>query len=588
MLRIILFLVIIALAAAGAAWVAEQPGDVVLSWNDWRAEMRLPVFVLGLGAAIVSIVLAWAIITGLWRAPSRMKRGRFECRSGRARHAITQGLLAVGHGDAAAARNHASAARRHAPHDPLALLLQAQSAQLEGDRDGARRAFLAMAGRDDTKSLGMRGLYIEAQRADDPYGALAIAEEALRLQPNSTWASQAVLGFRCARADWSGALDILETNLSSGLVDKKVFRRQRAVLLTARAIDLEDSDESLARDSALEANKLAPTLIPAAVLAAKCLAETHQVRRAMKVIEAAWQAQPHPDLAAAYANIKPGDPANIRLARVQNLIAKNPADFESALAIARAGIDAGEFARARRALQPFIDNPTQRVAMLMAEIEHGERGDTAKARAWTLRAVRALPDAMWTADGYTSDHWRPVSPVTGRLDAFQWQVPIAALPARKAVVIEDNPFHDALIASSATEALPAANAHDPVTVTIESVVETTVVAPKQAEATVVTVEPEAAADKPKDQKGSSRGSATKDAGKSAPEAPVAASETVIAMPSTPLFHRRPSQATPPVIPIVRAPDDPGVDEEAAPGDFTEQSAAPAGQTGNWRGYRPPR
>jgi len=585
MLRIILFLVIIALAAAGAAWVAEQPGDVVLSWNTWRAEMRLPVFLLGLGAAIVAIGLAWAIITGLWRAPGRMKRGRFERRSGKARRAITQGLLAVGHGDAAAARQHAQAARRHAPHDPLALLLQAQSAQLEGDRDGARRAFLAMAGRDDTKSLGMRGLYIEAQRADDPYAALAIAEEALRLQPQSTWASQAVLGFRCARADWTGALEILEANLSSGLVDKKAFRRQRAVLLTARAIDVEDSDESLSRDSALEANKLAPTLIPAAVLAARCLAQTHQVRRAMKVLEAAWQAQPHPDLAEAYAHIKPGDPPNIRLARIENLIAKNPADFESALALARAGIDAGEFAKARRALETYLDNPTQRVAMLMAEIEHGERGDTAKARAWTLRAVRALPDPVWTADGYISDHWRPVSPVTGRLDAFQWQVPLAALPAKKTVVIEDNPFHDALIASSAPEALPAAKADEAVMVTIEPAAEAAVVTPKPAEPAVITVEPDAVADKPKDVAKEAAKEPAKDSGKA--EAPVAAAETVIPMPSTPLFHRRPAQ-TPPVIPIVRAPDDPGVDEEAAPEDFNERSSAPAGQTGSWRGYRPPR
>ena len=36
MYRIILFLLLIALAAGGAAWVADQPGDVVMSWNGWR------------------------------------------------------------------------------------------------------------------------------------------------------------------------------------------------------------------------------------------------------------------------------------------------------------------------------------------------------------------------------------------------------------------------------------------------------------------------------------------------------------------------------------------------------------------------
>ena len=41
------------------------------------------------------------------------------------------------------------------------------------------------------------------------------------------------------------------------------------------------------------------------------------------------------------------------------------------------------------------------------------------------RAVHARRDPAWTADGYVSDRWMPVSPVTGRLDAFQWRDPLA-------------------------------------------------------------------------------------------------------------------------------------------------------------------
>ena len=36
MYRIILFLVLIALLAAGAAWLADQPGEVVLSLGNLR------------------------------------------------------------------------------------------------------------------------------------------------------------------------------------------------------------------------------------------------------------------------------------------------------------------------------------------------------------------------------------------------------------------------------------------------------------------------------------------------------------------------------------------------------------------------
>lgn len=534
MFRIIQFLVLIALAAAGAAWVADQSGEVVLSWGVWRAERTLPEFALTLGIVLVAAIVVWSILRALWRMPKRLRKLRHERRAARGRHAITHGLLAIGHGDGDAARAHANTARRLASHDPLALLLHAQSAQLDGDREGATRAFRAMAERADTRLLGLRGLFIEAQRADDPHAAVTIAEEALKLAPGSTWASHAVLGFRCAQSDWSGALAILDNNLASGLVDKAAYRRQRGVLLTARALELENRDRDLSRESITEAVKLAPTLVPAAALASKYLSEAHQIRRSMQIVETAWLAQPHPDLADAYAHVKLGDSARQRLVRIETLAAKAPGHLESALAIARAAIDASEFARAREALAAFTAAPTQRVAMLMAEIERTEHGDAGRARAWTLRAVRALHDPVWTADGYVSDRWRPVSPVTGRLDAFQWQAPLASLPSGKTVLVEAEPMPEAKPAVVITEKLPAP-------------------APAPEDVPVTTAEPPPPAE---------------------PEA----------VAPSPIFRPRQDiekAAVPivPIIPIVRAPDDPGVEDGR-----DEFAEIEPGQAGGWRGF----
>ena len=46
------------------------------------------------------------------------------------------------------------------------------------------------------------------------------------------------------------------------------------------------------------------------------------------------------------------------------------------------------------------------------------------------RATRAPRDAAWVADGLVSDEWMPVSPISGRLDAFVWTVPPATLGSR--------------------------------------------------------------------------------------------------------------------------------------------------------------
>jgi HemY protein len=568
MIRIVLFLVLIAAAGWGAAWVADQPGDVVMTWGTWQASPSVPVFALLAGITIVAAVMLWSLLRALWRTPGHIRRHRRERRIARGRHAITQGLLAIGHGDSASARAHTEVARRHAAQDPLTLLLHAQSAQLDGDRGAAQRAFRAMAEREDTRLLGLRGLFIEAQRADDPVSAVMIAEEALKLAPSSTWASHAVLGFRCAKGDWTGALAILETNYSSGLIDKAAYRRQRGVLLTARALELETIDRDRSRDSVMEAIKLAPTLVPAAVLAGKYESEAHQVRRSMRIVEAAWLAQPHPDLADAYAHVKLGDSARQRLVRVETLAAKAPGHIEGALAIARAAIDATEYARAREVLAPFVDAPTQRVAMLMAEIERTEHGDSGRARAWTLRAVRALHDPVWTADGYVSATWRPVSPVSGRLDAFQWQTPVAALPSDKAAAIEPSPFEAAMLAPRRE---PAARLESDVAV-----------APEEAPIEPVAVEPAIVAA----QDNSPPAVAEAEPAQAAP-APQPPSESPIA---APLFRARQDlpkvtpQNIPAVIPILRAPDDPGVDDEGGRDEFAEQIGPPQAQAGGWRGF----
>ena len=123
--------------------------------------------------------------------------------------------------------------------------------------------------------------------------------------------------------------------------------------------------------------------------------------------------------------------------RIEALAKKTPGHVEGALAIARAALDAREFGKARAALAPYLAAPTKRIALLMAELERAERNDEGRAREWMARALNAAPDPQWTADGYVSDRWLPVSPVSGRLDAFEWRVPLTGMVS--APVIEPEP-----------------------------------------------------------------------------------------------------------------------------------------------------
>jgi HemY protein len=422
MIRVILYLILIGVIAYGVAFLADRPGDVVVTWQGLRIETSL----LVLGAAVIAAMIVLSLIIGLIRAIARspivLARLLRNRRGTRAYEAISNGLIAVGAGDIAAARRFTAEVQRLAPGEPLALLLTAQAAQLTGDRDAAERAFRAMAARADTKALGLHGLFIEARRRNDAASARAYAEEAARTAPSLGWAGTAVLESRCRDGDWAGALALLEQQRR--MFDKARYRRQRAVLLTARALAVEDSDRDAAKEFALEANKLAPDLVPAAALAGRLLAEGGQLRKANRIIDSAWRAKPHPELAQAHAELRSGEAARDRLKRIEAAAKRVPGHIEAALAVARAALDAQEFTKARSELAPYLEHPTRRVCLLMARLERIERNDEGRAREWTARALNAPPEPQWTADGYVSDRWLPVSPVSGRIDAFEWRVPL--------------------------------------------------------------------------------------------------------------------------------------------------------------------
>src|SRR6185436_9081533 len=153
-----------------------------------------------------------------------------------------------------------------------------------------------------------------------------------------------------------------------------------------------DSDRERAIALATEAVKLAPGLVPAAALAGRLHADAGNMRKASRLLDTAWRASPHPDLAEIYINLRPGDSARERLARAQKLVKEPAGHIEGALALARAAIEAQSFTVARMALEPFIAAPTQRVALLMAELEEAESSDVGRARAWMARAVHAADD----------------------------------------------------------------------------------------------------------------------------------------------------------------------------------------------------
>ncbi len=446
MWRALGFLALLAVAAYGAVWLADQPGLVTLNWNGYEISTSLAVVVVGVALVALALALVWSLVTGVIALPTRWRSSSRARRRARGYAAVSRGMVAVGSGDPTAARRLAGEAERLLGREPLALLLKAQAAQISGDRAGAEAAFQRMTDEPETRVLGLRGLYVEARRRDDGPAARAYAAEAARLAPTVAWANEATLEAQCGEADWRGALETVQRRTSLGSLDKTTGRRQRAVLLTAEAMQREAGEPERAVDLAEEAARLAPDLAPAAALAGRLLARRGDLKRAAKVVEAAWRRSPHPDLAETYVNLRTGDSTRDRLQRAESLAKLSGWDGEGRLAVARAAFEARAFAEARKALAPLLaERPGLRACLLMARIEEAEHGRAAGgARQWLARATRAPRDPMWIADGVASEQWAPISPVSGRLDAFVWQTPPEILAGPTEELREEEPVPAAL------------------------------------------------------------------------------------------------------------------------------------------------
>ena len=460
MIRLVAFLLVVLAFAAGLHWLADRPGTITIEWLGYIAETSMFRALIILAMVLALAFATWSLLRQAWRSPATVGRYLYRRRQKRGLDALTSGIIAVGAGDRALAVRYAAQARKALPHEPLTHLLRAQAAQIGGDRATARRIFEAMLASPETEQLGLRGLFLEAEREGEHEAARQFAERALQRNAKLGWPVESLFELQCRAQDWPAALHTLEIARRQHVIEKAPAARRRAVLLTAQAQALEDSDADKALELAQEAHRLAPDLVPAAAIAGRVLAARGNTPRAARVLLKTWRAAPHPDLAAAYAYARPGDSPRDRLNRVRHLARLTPNNTEAQIAMAISAIDARDWTEARKALEPLIDDRlTPRVCTLMARIEGEQNSDAGRVREWLARAANAARDPAWTADGVVSDHWSAVSPVTGALDAFQWRAPLevggdqsaASLAAKVEALIALGSAADARTAAARTQ-----------------------------------------------------------------------------------------------------------------------------------------
>jgi HemY protein len=236
-----------------------------------------------------------------------------------------------------------------------------------------------------------------------------------------------LLKLQAEKHDWKGARQTLGAKLKHGGMPRDVHRRRDAVLAVSQAREvLAEGNSIQAREAAIEAARLSPDLVPAAAMAARAYIEQDKARYAARVIKKAWESQPHPELATAFAEIEPGEGPKDRLKRFEQLLRLKPDHPESRMLRAELLIAAEDFPAARRAMGDLAsEDPTTRTLAIMAAIERGEGADEAVVRGWLARAVTAPRGPQWVCDKCQAiaAEWGPTCSNCGAFDTLSWRRP---------------------------------------------------------------------------------------------------------------------------------------------------------------------
>jgi HemY protein len=437
LIKVLLFIAAIAGLTFGADMLLHSDEGMQISLGGME-------FTLGpLQAAIVLlllVVLLWLVmkLVGLTVATLRFLNGDETAisryfdrnRERKGYQALSEGLMALASGEGRLALMRAQRAEKFLEKPELTTLLVAQAAEAAGDGRRATEAYKALVTNEATRFVGVRGLLRQKLAEGDHETALALAEKAFALKPRHAETQDILLKLQSEKSDWKGARATLGAKLKGGSLPKDVYRRRDAVLALQEASVVMDENASIdAREAAIEANKRSPDLIPAAVMAGRGLIDKGDKRGAARILKKAWNALPHPEIAAVFAEIEPDETPAARLKRFKPLTSQHLDSDETILLQAELQIAAEDYPAARRALGDLpTRHPTQRALAIMAAVERGEGSDDAVVRGWLSKALTAPRGPQWCCDKCQAIHaiWQPICDNCEGFDTLSWREPVEA------------------------------------------------------------------------------------------------------------------------------------------------------------------
>jgi len=422
------------LISFGAGRLMEAQGGVMIQYAGLELSfgaLQAALLVLGLLVSFWLVLKLLGLVVALLRFingdETALSRYFDRNRERRGFEALSDGLMALASGDGRDAMAKARKADRLLNRPDLTNLIMAQAAVANGDRQTAKATYKKLLKDPKTRFVGTYGLLQQHLQDGDTEVALKLAEHAFALKPRHGETQDVLLKLQAGQEDWRGVRTTLTAKLKHGSLPKDVHKRRDAVFALSQSRDLRAEGKlEEAQAYAVEANQLAPGLVPAALLSAEGHREQNNVKQASRILRAAWQLAPHPDLAAGFAALAPDEASVARLKRFGQFTKGTESHPETKMLMAELYVAMADFDAARQALGDLAKtDPTMRALTILAAIERGDGADDQSVRRLLTQAISAQRDPQWICDncGHVHHDWEPVCLNCEAIDSIAWKRP---------------------------------------------------------------------------------------------------------------------------------------------------------------------
>ena len=434
LIKILIFVAMVMLISFGAGRLMEAQGGVMIQYAGLELSfgaLQAALLVLGLLVSFWLVLKLLGLVVALLRFingdETALSRYFDRNRERRGFEALSDGLMALASGDGRDAMAKARKADRLLNRPDLTNLIMAQAAVANGDRQTAKATYKKLLKDPKTRFVGTYGLLQQHLQDGDTEVALKLAEHAFALKPRHGETQDVLLKLQAGREDWRGVRTTLTAKLKHGSLPKDVHKRRDAVFALSQSRDLRAEGKlDEAQIYAVEANRLAPGLVPAALLSAEGHREQKNVKQASRILRAAWQLAPHPDLAAGFAALAPDEASAARLKRFGQFTKGTESHPETKMLMAELYVAMADFDAARQALGDLAKtDPTMRALTILAAIERGDGADDQSVRRLLTQAISAQRDPQWICDncGHVHHDWEPVCLNCEAIDSIAWKRP---------------------------------------------------------------------------------------------------------------------------------------------------------------------